>query len=549
MHYTLKHMTSQASTGYFAAMPDPEITIEQCLEHLLRHPLDLFMHRYLLEKLSELKTDELNRIKDQFDHPVVNCLLAEIREDSNLLSELVSGDEQLTPLGELDTCKTDNPETQYWIKAFEANVHRLEPLPAFDLDFPYQPGSMPGRMISVGDIPLPPGIKAPSSPPLSREVAEIAAFRLQNLGILSGQEMRHENSFAPVGLTRKWFLQREINTKELSYGLSGIQTAYGRGTDIGSARAGLLMEIVERFCSFASVRENRISRLMTDASELIKAEHAQIADQGANCIHPDHVLPDYPYRGEKLVWMSAREETSSGPRKILIPAQLVFLFCNLHEKTLFAAPSSTGLAAGASLEQAEHNALLEVLERDALALGLFSPESCFRLRAKSGPLAHILNELKEKNIDVIFQDITPDFGLPVYKAFIRDQNGGLYFGSGAHLNAMQAALSALTEIPVPDGTRPRTEALSLPLRELDALALPDFSQNNPAADLSILKNMLLKNGYRPIFAEITRRDLGFPVVRAIVPGLEPAVDFDRYRRITSRLRQTFLKKSNRRFRT
>ena len=186
-----------------------------------------------------------------------------------------------------------------------------------------------------------------------------------------------------------------------------------------------------------------------------------------------------------------------------------------------------------SPEQAERNALLEVLERDALALGLFSPGDCFRLCRED--LAELTGENPLPGTEIIFQDITPDSGVPAYKAFIRDKNGNVFFGSGAHLNGKKALTSALTEIPVPDGFTPHAEAFDHSLNEFKLKDLPDYSSGEDKNDLDTLCGLLEKNGFRPVFADLTRRDLGFPVTRAIVPGLEPSVDFDAYRRPTPRL--------------
>ncbi len=50
---------------------------------------------------------------------------------------------------------------------------------------------------------------------------------------------------------------------------------------------------------------------------------------------------------------------------MLIPAQFVFLFCNLDEQNLFSALGSTGLASGNTMAEAKVSALTEVIERDS----------------------------------------------------------------------------------------------------------------------------------------------------------------------------------------
>ena len=47
----------------------------------------------------------------------------------------------------------------------------------------------------------------------------------------------------------------------------------------------------------------------------------------------------------------------------------------------------------------------------------------------------------------------------------------------------------------------------------------------------------------PVYVELTREDLEFPVVRAIVPGLELTADFDAHSRPSVRLFRRYLEKA------
>jgi hypothetical protein len=65
-------------------------------------------------------------------------------------------------------------------------------------------------------------------------------------------------------------------------------------------------------------------------------------------------------------------------------------------------------------------------------------------------------------------------------------------------------------------------------------SLPDYSSPSATGSLQRLQELLLANGLAPIFADLTRADLAFPVVRALVPGLTIMADFDRFSRLTPR---------------
>jgi ribosomal protein S12 methylthiotransferase accessory factor YcaO len=51
----------------------------------------------------------------------------------------------------------------------------------------------------------------------------------------------------------------------------------------------------------------------------------------------------------------------------------------------------------------------------------------------------------------------------------------------------------------------------------------------------LLETLLEQNGLKAYYADLTCRRLGFPVVRAIIPGLEIMTDFDVFSRVSPRL--------------
>ena len=54
------------------------------------------------------------------------------------------------------------------------------------------------------------------------------------------------------------------------------------------------------------------------------------------------------------------------------------------------------------------------------------------------------------------------------------------------------------------------------------------SRGEATQDLCNLEALLLANGYKPIYVDLTHRDTGISVCRAIVPGLEMMTFFDRF---------------------
>jgi ribosomal protein S12 methylthiotransferase accessory factor YcaO len=119
--------------------------------------------------------------------------------------------------------------------------------------------------------------------------------------------------------------------------------------------------------------------------------------------------------------------------------------------------------------------------------------------------------------------------------------GQIIKGTGAHLDGKRAVISALTETPYPYpyGPPSRPPAAVYPTRRLEAL--PDHATGHAAGDLDLLEALLAANGFEPVYIDLTRRDIGFPVVKALVPGLELIADFDDFSRVSPRLYRNYLR--------
>jgi ribosomal protein S12 methylthiotransferase accessory factor YcaO len=207
---------------------------------------------------------------------------------------------------------------------------------------------------------------------------------------------------------------------------------------------------------------------------------------------------------------------------------MVFLFSDLDEVSLTSGLSSNGLAAGSTLEAARLSALLEVIERDAEKVVPYTKGQAFLLRSDDMKVSGILETCGQKGIQIQFLDITPETGIPCYKAFVQGPGGIILKGTGAHLDGKRALLSAMTEIPYPYpywfGSMPAPEGLDFVQYE----NLPDYASGDPSRDLALMERLLGLNGYSPIYVDLTREDLSIPVVKALVPGLEIMTVLDRF---------------------
>jgi ribosomal protein S12 methylthiotransferase accessory factor len=377
-------------------------------------------------------------------------------------------------------------------------------------------------------------------PPLEQTI-DRALSKLERSGVLEGPEMRHQASLSPIALLRKWRLRTQVNTGALDYSLASIQTAYGRGLSLAAARAACLMEIVERCSAFVGVAADHIVGSRRE-HPLIHGTRSALSSKGFYLLDPNRLGLEVPYNDEPLYWIEGEQRTvDDGCRSIWVPAQSVFLFCNLDERCLYSGLGSTGLASGNSVAEARLSALYELLERDCEAVQPFHPSRCFRIWAKDEQINTLLTDYRARGIHVQFQDVSPAFGIPCCTCFATHADGTVARGGGANLDGRRAVLSALTETPYPYPVGPPSAPALPDLPWLQFEHLPEFSSGFPDLDLVRVEQTLLANGYAPIYVDITRRDIGIPVVKALLPGAEMMADFDQYCRISPRLFNNYLK--------
>lgn len=558
IHYELRLANTSSGVGYFACIPILQASLDSCLDYLRRCPLDDFMHKHVLDMICGVDEETVRSIlsvaRDR--DPLMVALIDEASLSMEKLASLRGGftrhvTERLLPYTPLISMKSslldDQDLHRKWGAMFGANLgsHRDLPDPgAAGLPFPYPEATLAAassRMISVQSIRETCGVGASgetSAMPSPEETAARALDKLQSIGAFAGSEMRHVSSLSPYGFYRKWHLRLEVKNGRHDYTVKGIQTSYGKGLTEAGARASYSMEMVERVSSFASFGPAGVLGTVRDYP-LTHGSYSELAGEGLSVLDPNSLRLEVPYGDEPLVWLEASERTKEGVIPTLIPAQSVFLFCNLDEISLFSGLGSTGLASGNTMEQARVSALLEVLERDCEATTLYQPSRCFRLEADDPVIGPLLADFAAKGLQIGFQELTNGLGVPCYKGYVVDARGNVIKGTGAHLDGCKALVSALTEIPFAfHGTAPPVAGGDVAVRRFEDFA--GYSTGDPAADLEILETLLLANGFRILYVDLTRKDLSIPVVKAIVPGMELMADFDDYSRISPRLFADYL---------
>jgi ribosomal protein S12 methylthiotransferase accessory factor len=337
----------------------------------------------------------------------------------------------------------------------------------------------------------------------------------------------------------------------------GISYYNGKGATRTQARASAMMEAIERFsgesCDLPVVVSS-FERLRRDATAIDPAELLAPTVR--------EYRPDLP-----LEWVRGYDLLGASPTYVPLNS-VVCPYRPARAPALFHA-SSNGLASGNTLEEALCHALCEVNERDATALYYASSrlrnevsEAYARLGLGATPdpepprpyamIEHqdlppradrLLRRLRGAGLLVYLRNITSDTGIATIDCVVAERkNNGVHLahgGFGSHPDARVALTRALTEaaqsrIGFIQGGR---EDLADFVVSGEPLLMPDLTfgagRRKPfaevhshefasiAEDVEWMLDRFRAAGFSQAVAiDLTRPEVGVPVVRVVVPGAE-----------------------------
>lgn len=353
-----------------------------------------------------------------------------------------------------------------------------------------------------------------------------------------------------------------LKSDQLWFLKDGLRTSSsGKGRTDAQARTSALCEALERYSGvYRGDEPRRSASLIALGADAIDPRHcmlfsdrqyqerdAWLARGGRFQVVPQAFRPDAVIDWTPLWSLTER-------RQKFLPTSYLFYNYPTAEHQFYCWADSNGCAAGSSNEDAMLQGLLELIERDAVALWWYN-----RLHRPAVDLAAFddgfiaqmreFYQLHDRQFWVL--DITSDFAVPCFVALSRRVAGpteDIMMGFGAHMDAGIALNRALTElnqfIPAllnmnPDGTTAymmgdpdalhwwRTATVAdqpyLLGDESQALRGPDHfgppAGTSVAQLLTSLIAQLEAAGHEVLVLDQTRPDIGLPVVKMVVPGL------------------------------
>lgn len=324
-----------------------------------------------------------------------------------------------------------------------------------------------------------------------------------------------------------------------------LSTSQGKGETLEAAKVSALMEAIE------SWHGERIDQPVRVASYRELSQQALVA-------HPAE-LPlraDAPWADERPIeWIAGEDLFTHQPCWLPLDTVCTSFVEGVGRRPLFV-KSTNGLASGNHPLEAVVHALFEVIERDALTLWSLQPEAARRegwvdpSTVDDAPLQAVFATLQDKGIRMLLEDVTSDLGVPVFSCTLVDDPASAHWraipkivGHGCHFDPVVALSRAVHEaiqsrVTVIAGSRddlfPRdylnaagredharlvedARQARRPFRRADDAPQPAFEH-----DLQRLLDLLQARGIRQVVAvNLQRADIGIPVAKVVVPGLEP----------------------------
>ncbi|MDD1730458.1 MAG: YcaO-related McrA-glycine thioamidation protein [Methanospirillum sp.] len=320
-----------------------------------------------------------------------------------------------------------------------------------------------------------------------------------------------------------------------------ISVYNGKGATEIAARVSAIMEGLERYSA----------ELHDRTPEVATVDHLK----DRQIVNPEElILPLGVSLNFPIPWYPAYDIMQN--QEVLVPAHAIFHPVQRTMGQLFRT-STNGIASGNTLEEAIFHALCEIIERDAWSLAEAANKGGPIITSIENPtILALLNRFRDAGVEITLRDISSDIGLPTVAAvaddvMLRDPTL-LCIGMGTHAVPEIAILRALTEAAQSRATQihgaredtqeghmkrqigyDRTKRLNKKWFEngdtIDLAGMYSYRSDDFLDDIIYTLKQLEAVGItRVLVTDLTRPEIGIPVVRVIVPGLEHyAMDRDR----------------------
>ncbi len=321
----------------------------------------------------------------------------------------------------------------------------------------------------------------------------------------------------------------------------------GKGLTREQARVSVIMEAIERYSAEIKAKD-RVKFLFESYEEgegKEKVDPASLILSKLSTVNPD----------TKLEWCEGYDLLNG--EEVLVPANAVFHpYISNRGGRLFRSDSN-GIASGNNLEEAIFHGITEVIERDALSYMELKKHAGKQKQIEIGEGDGMLFELKRgfesAGIAPYFWYIPSDTGFATVALALDPGSKDaslLVYGAGTHSDPRIAAIRAITEaaqsrlMQIESAKRDAMKATLARVMSYEEIKkrnrhwfedkgkdkreeekvelneLPNLATDTIDGDIEIALERLKRVVNRVIVVNLTREEIGVPVVRVIIPGFE-----------------------------
>jgi ribosomal protein S12 methylthiotransferase accessory factor len=338
-----------------------------------------------------------------------------------------------------------------------------------------------------------------------------------------------------------------VAVSETERGLDCTRLCAGKGRSEAQARASALCEALERRSGVFQGDEARLRATTEELGRDAYPPHVLEAfsdrqfdgrvEHNGSTTDPALWVPERLPADVPIDWAPAWSLTRDCRR--YVPFTYCFAGSPEEGGTAYCRLCGNGVAAGTCLEEALLQGLLELIERDAVAVWWYNRVGRPEVNPETLPVevSALLRDYERDGGEAWLLDLTHDLGIAVCAAVARRLLGEriVYsFGFGCHLAPELAAERALTELhQLGDGLNPGTGKPYVDTARLadhsflvprgkdrtDWRSLPHFDGGDLQDDIEHCVAALRHQDLELIAVDKTRPDVGMHVVQTIVPGL------------------------------
>lgn len=331
----------------------------------------------------------------------------------------------------------------------------------------------------------------------------------------------------------------------------GLSTSQGKGFDHASAKASALMESIE------SWHGEHIEQPLRHDSYHRLSRSAAVIDVTRLNTYADVVIRD----DTPLLWIEGYDLMQERPT--WVPFDCVstnYVWAGRGGLQASFVMSSNGLSSGNHLLEAIAHGLAEIIERDAVtlaadALRAGAPAQRIDPGTVADPgCASVLDMLARAGVLVSLHDISADTGVPVCACTIVDGEERVHWrtlpafsGYGCHPLPAIALMRAITEAVQsrlthisgsrddifttdyqrggnPDDLRRYRELIRDTPPAVDFASRPSLATDSFEGDIAAMLAGLRRIGVdSAVVVNLTRPEIGVPVVKVVVPGVEAPI--------------------------